>query len=275
MKQVYLFLKTTLIAATLILITNGPALAKGENMIKTIELSGTYFEIGKKWGTELKTDIEKTLELEIQWMANFFGIEKNELIQLAAKYIPAAKEFDPEFIQVLEGISQGSGLSFEEVFSLRAIFELMFYLQKIPAMCTGFAVTSDMTKDNITIIGQNIDWHVGIPVALLKITWPNGVKQLCLNFGGCVWELPLSFHPSSSPYGLGAFGTVSMTENQDINKAPFSIVMNTAMRQKKLEQALSIFIKGGGRLAPPAISPRISMPNLRICNWASCYSLFD
>jgi hypothetical protein len=33
--------------------------------------------------------------------------------------------------------------------------------------------------------------------------------------------------------------------------------------------------KGGRRLAPPAISPRISIRNFRICNWTSCYSLFD
>lgn len=221
---------------------------KGSTPLKVIELSGSYSEIGEKWGRALKADIQTALELEIHGLAQYFKMEKDDLIQMAAKYMPASREFDPEFFQVLEGIAKGSGRSLEEIFSLRTVFELMFYIQKIPAMCTSFAVGPDATKDGVTLIGQTVDWHSGMPMALLKITWPNQVRQLSLVFGGCVWELPLSDHHQGSPYGLGATGTVSLSESQDVNRAAFSIVMNKAMRQKRLEQALQVFVSANGNM---------------------------
>jgi len=110
-----------------------------------------------------------------------------------------------------------------------------------------FAVTGDATKDGNTLIGQNIDWHPGLPLYVLRITWPSGVEQLSLSLGG-IWEYPLSYHPSSSPFGMASNLTVSMAEPMDIKKVPVSIVMNKASRQKRLEAALSTYINAGQNL---------------------------
>lgn len=241
-------IKVICIAAVWLLINNGPTWAEGGKVLKIIELTGSYTEIGEKWGQQLKSEIEKSIQIEINDFARFFGMEFDFFIDTALKLVPAAKEFDPDFMTIIEGIAKGSGRSFEEIFALRSVLEVLFYFQKLSPMCTSFAVGADATKDHTTIIGQNIDWHSGIPMAVLKITWPNGVKQLALSLGG-IWEYPLIVPPSGVPFAMASNLTVSMTDKQEVTRPPVSIVMNKAARQKRLEQALSVMINAQQNMA--------------------------
>lgn len=222
-------------------VITGPCWAKGGNMLKTIELKGSYEEIGFEWGKQLKEEIDTAFQLEIEGTAKFFGLDPEALVEQANKLVPAAKEYDPNFIKVIDGIAKGSGRSFKEIFTLRSVLEAMFYLQQLTPMCTSFAVGPERTRDHKTIIGQNIDWHTGVPMALLKITWPNGVKQLALTLGS-IWEYPLTMPENGVPFGLASNLTVSMAASQDANRPPLSIVMQKAARQQRLEQALSVMI---------------------------------
>ena len=219
----------------------GPVAAKGGKMLKVVELKGSYEDIGLEWGKQLKTEIETAIRVEIGGTASFFGIEPEVLYETAQKLLPAAKEYDPDFITVMKGIARGTGRSFEEIFALRSVLEIMFYYQKLTPMCTSFAVGPERTRDKTTLIGQNIDWHEGIPMALLKITWPNGVRQLSLTLGS-IWEYPLTIPDSGVPFGLASNLAVSMTADQETIRPPLSMVMQKAARQKRLEQALSVMI---------------------------------
>jgi isopenicillin-N N-acyltransferase-like protein len=209
--------------------------------MEVIELSGSYSEIGEKWGHATKDDLHLTVGAEISGLAQFFEMDKQALISKASLLLPIAKDYDPDFIEVLKGLAKGAEISFNEIFTLRSLLELTFFIHKMPAMCTAFAVGGNATKDGQTIVGQNIDWHPGIPVTMLKIAWPTGIKQLSLSLGG-IWEYSLSSPASSSPFGIAATATVAYTDNQNINKVPLSIVMSKAARQKRMEAALSIFI---------------------------------
>jgi len=241
------FFVIALYLLTMFIATQWPYSAKGGGM-DLIELSGTYFEIGEQWGKAFGNDIKASVNAEIHGLAHFFNVKKTQLVSMASRFLPMAREYDPEFIEVLNGFAAGADIPFEEVFALRSLLELTFFMQKIPAMCTAVAVTGSATKDNQTIIGQNIDWHPGIPVKLFHIKWPNGVRQLSLSLGG-IWEYSLSSHPDYSPFGITATATVAYKENQDINKPPLSMIMSKAGRQKRLDGALSIFINAKKDLA--------------------------
>lgn len=236
MKQPVITIVSILI---LILAALPPAVGAGE--LKQITLKGSYFDIGEAWGRAAKTAIETGITNELAGLAKYFSLKDQDLIAFSGKYLPLAEAYDPEFILVLKGMAKGSGIDFHTLFAGRALLELMFYVHKIPAMCTSFAVTGEATQDGQTIIGQTIDWHDGIPMALLRISWPNGVEQLSLSMGG-LWEYPLSAHPSSPPFGLASTLTVSMSDTQDIRQVPVSLVIQKASRQKRLEMALSTFI---------------------------------
>ena len=209
--------------------------------MEVIELSGSYYEIGEKWGHAIKDDLLSSMHAEIGGLTQFFQTDKQDLITKANSFLPKAKDYDSDFIEVLQGLAKGAQAPFENVFTLRSLLELTFFIHKMPAMCTAFAATGNATKHGQTIIGQNIDWHPDIPLNLLRITWPTGVKQLSVSLGG-IWEYSLSSHPSSSPFGIAATATVAYTDNQNVDKVPLSIVMSKATRQKRMEGALSTCI---------------------------------
>lgn len=208
-----------------------------------IRLKGSYMEIGYAWGKALQDDLRSSIDNELTGIAKYVGKKKKDLIEMSNKLIPIARAYDPQFLEVMEGMAEGSGISFEEIFALRSLLELMFYNHKLPNMCTAFAAAGDATKNGTTIIGQNIDWHPGTTMSLLRISWPGGAEQLSLCLGG-IWEYPLTRHPDGVPFGLTSTLTVSLSPGQDLKKVPLSIVMNRAARQKRLERALSVFVNG-------------------------------
>jgi hypothetical protein len=118
-----MFTKAAFMAAIFTTMIFGQATAQGGNKMKVIELIGSFEEIGFNWGKQLKSEIDTAFQIEIEGTAKFFGIDTNVLIEQAGKLIPAAREFDPDFITVLEGMAKGSGRTFEEIFTLRALLE--------------------------------------------------------------------------------------------------------------------------------------------------------
>ena len=245
MIRIQTYFSVIVMGVTLGIILCNPISARSADKVRMdiIRLKGTYIQIGHAWGKAIKNDLRSSIDNELNGIARYISKEKKDLIAMSNKLIPMARAYDPQFMEVLEGMAEGSGISFEEIFALRSLLELMFYCHKLPNMCTAFAAAGDATKDGTTIIGQNIDWHPDTNMSLLRISWPGGAEQLSLCLGG-IWEYPLTRHPDEVPFGLASTLTVSLTPGQDLKKVPLSIVMNRAARQKRLERALSVFVNG-------------------------------
>ena len=213
-----------------------------------VELGGSYYEIGELWGKAAKPYLKSVIADELGGLAEFMSVETDRLISVSTKLLPVAEQYDPEFIEVLKGMAKGADVPFEDIFALRTLLETMFYFERIHGMCTSFAVTGSATKDGSTIVGQNIDWHPGVPMSLFRISWPNGVKQLSLSLGG-IWEYSISAHDSSAPFGFVSTLTGTRADSVDVRKPPINMVMSKASRQKRMVKALSEFINSQQSLA--------------------------
>ena len=53
--------------------------------MEIIELSGTYFEIGKQWGKAFGKDIRSSMDAEIMGLSRFSDIEKEQLVAMASE----------------------------------------------------------------------------------------------------------------------------------------------------------------------------------------------
>jgi hypothetical protein len=71
---------------------------------------------------------------------------------MASKFLPKAREYDPEFIEVSR-FAKGATIPFEEVFTLRSLLELIFFMHRIPAMCTALAVKRLVQENHGCITG--------------------------------------------------------------------------------------------------------------------------
>jgi isopenicillin-N N-acyltransferase-like protein len=132
----------------------------------------------------------------------------------------------------VRGHAKGAGLSFEQAFALRCAVELIFYFQPAgAALCTSFATSGDATASGATMLGQNIDWFSGTPIALLRQEYPDGLRQLTLCLVG-VSEYTLT----SNGLGICINGTVAAWTPPGPG-IPLLCYLPRVMRQKNLGQA--------------------------------------
>lgn len=233
---------------TMLAATCGRVNAGGESMLKAVELQGSHYEIGKGWGEAFRDDMSRIVEIELGTTAALLGTDMETVIALGKRYLPLAEAYDPEFIHVLQGFARGAGVDFDTLFAIRTVLEVLFRTARPEGMCTSFAATGSATRSGKTILGQNIDWHPDLPLALLKITWPNGVRQLALSMSG-VWEYGLTDSPGNPTFGFVSTLTASMDERPEDPTIPISVIMGKAGRMPTLEEALGEFKKNGLNLA--------------------------
>jgi len=212
---------------------------KERKKLEIIECQGTSYEVGKQYGTACKEDIRRSAYDLISNIMKMHQVSREDVLHNARKYLPKLEEFDPEGLEFLRGQAEGAGLLFDEVLALKSRFELGIYYRSVAGLCTSFAATGTATKDGKTIVGENFDLTVGMPVNLLKIKYQNGLEQLSLIFGGSC-ELTLN----SAGIGMALNVMFSPPHEQQLC-VPCCSVITRAMRQKRIGDALGVVCASG------------------------------
>jgi len=201
-----------------------------------IECKGTPYEIGRQWGEGCKENILKSLENTFNVMSLLYQAAKRDVIAKAMKFYPGVKEFDPYLIEIVHGQADAVGVSFEEVFTQKCVFELMvFCTGKIPGLCTSFAATGKATQNGKTLLGQNIDWSPEATIDLLKIHHANGPVQYILSFADSS-----EYTLSSAGFGLCANATIGRDYSFNL---PLACYLPRVMRQKNIHEAIDLLKK--------------------------------
>jgi isopenicillin-N N-acyltransferase-like protein len=214
---------------------------KEKKEFKVIECSGSFYEIGKKYGIACRDSLVGSINSLFRNIGMFQKAGKEDIIANAKKYLPLVERFDPELVEMLKGQADGAGVTFDEVLALRCSLELGFYYQRITTLCTSFAATGNATKGGKTIIGQTYDLTPGISIDLVKTKFADGMEQLSMVFaGGGDGELPLN----SAGLGMVLNVMVSPAEEQLLN-VPCACVIPKAMRQKRIGDALGVVCAAG------------------------------
>lgn len=205
------------------------------NNIEIIECSGTSYEIGQQYGQAAKSNILESVNLVFNALENGpFKASRNNIFAIADQYLRNAREFDQESCDFVKGIADGSGLSFQEVFALRCFIDMIVGYPALAALCTSFAATRNATKDRITILGQNIDWHPDSPIDLLHIRHADGLEQLSLCLCGN------NFYYLNSA-GIGCCANMTISPLGPIKKhIPVTFYLWKAMRRKTINDAMKI-----------------------------------
>jgi isopenicillin-N N-acyltransferase-like protein len=205
---------------------------KNARKLNVVECEGSPREIGRQYGDSCRENLNNSLEKAFAGFQFVYQAGKDKIITNAMKFLPLVKDFDPYFIEIMEGMAEGAGISFEEVFTLRSSMELTFHYNTINGLCTSFAVSGKHTRDGKTILGQNIDWQPDTTLDLLKIHHQNGSVQLALCIGGFV-----EYVLSSAGFGMCANATFGTDFKMNL---PLGCYLPKAMRQKSLPEAMEV-----------------------------------
>lgn len=129
-------------------------------LIPMVKVKGSHRQIGQQIGEECKKQVIHSIEnaqrlikeaqptLELDW--------SGAQIQ-ARKYMPFAQERYPIYVDELIGISEGAGVSLDElavVNAMEAVAMDALHLSK----CTSMGISDDCTADGHVLVAHNEDW---------------------------------------------------------------------------------------------------------------------
>lgn len=134
--------------------------------VPVVDLIGGPKERGRSHGEQLRAEIGAFYEAwKAQWRyqdkTQESGVSERDLLDYAVAHVPASRHYAPELVEEIEGIAEGSGLSFEQIFALNCFDEIACHGPSLITTgmhgCTAFAATGRATSDGRTYIGQGWD----------------------------------------------------------------------------------------------------------------------
>ncbi|SDN40128.1 isopenicillin-N N-acyltransferase like protein [Desulfonauticus submarinus] len=208
------------------------------NKLNFIECKGSHYAIGRQYGEACADNIQNSVQLFYNIFQNKpWQSSKKNIIDAALTFLEDVKKFAPNEIKMIKGQADGAKVAFEEAFALRCMIEIMFTYQLIIPMCTSFAVTGNATKNNKTILGQNIDWHPNAPVDLLKIKYTNAPETLSVFLCGVPY-----YHLTKD--GLANCTNMTINKPQNISPIiPIGFYLPKIMRNKTIKDAVQTLKK--------------------------------
>lgn len=153
--------------------------------LPVIEVSGKPLEMGREMGKKCArraVAYRKSIGTAVHY---YTGMLWEDAVQKAKGYLPYAQEFDPDFIEELQGFSEGSKLSFDHLFAL-CCHELMD--PQGAKACTDIVANGDVTRDGNVLAGHNEDWSLEqLPTVVLLHAKPKGKPEFfCTSYAGLV-----------------------------------------------------------------------------------------
>ncbi len=206
-----------------------------------LHLNGTSFENGFQHGKLLKKEIneliglwKQDLEASYQMPADTFI---NEFLD-STNYLPSIKNWTPELLEEVKGISKGSGVDFNTLFAFQLVDEIWTNgrLIRTPHHCTSIGVNNYIKDGGTNWNAQNIDmptYYHKFPI-LLDIKDENS-RKLVTAFAGYI--------------GINGLNeNISVTENSltnlksAVNGLPVAFVSRGVLERNTFDDAIS-FIK--------------------------------
>lgn len=220
-------------------------MAKNHPEIPVIELSGNPTEIGVAHGESLRDRIREYTDRFLGWLLSdpALALTEETLWSRWAPQVAVNERLASDLVEEMRGISRGAGVSFERIFLLNSLLDLMSFRHLPMAQnfgCSTFAVSSEPGTGK-TLLGQTYD----MPelqqdfVTLLRLNPTNGPRQLIFTFAGIVGACGMN------EVGIGL--CINYLSPLDVGLGKLhSIVVRQILEKTNLADALT----------PPVVPPR-------------------
>jgi isopenicillin-N N-acyltransferase-like protein len=138
-----------------------------------VSVSGRPFERGRAYGAAARERVHRSAALYGSQLEEL-GLSPKERMQLIGNFAAKVEEFDPSYLQEMQGIADGAGVSLEQVVMINARTEVVAlaramanreddgdeeYGEKNADGCTGAVVLPERTAEGKLLHGQNWDWR--------------------------------------------------------------------------------------------------------------------
>ena len=133
--------------------------------VPVICVSGSPHDLGFQHGSQARKAIEDNVSFYMNVWKHLGGSERDRILKEVPAFVPYIEKHDPELVEELKGVAEGSGLNFDDIVALNARTEVTFACLSIAMQqaatggCTSFALTPMVTQNHHMYVGQNWDWR--------------------------------------------------------------------------------------------------------------------
>ena len=110
-----------------------------ETRYREIEVEGRPHEMGRQIGEAARDEIRGFAEVAIDRVNKTFPVSRERALEVARASMPFAEQYSIDMVDELRGMSEGSGVSLDELMMLQIRNQLQ---PEGDAGCTSFAVTA-------------------------------------------------------------------------------------------------------------------------------------
>jgi isopenicillin-N N-acyltransferase-like protein len=206
-------------------------------MVKTLNLKGSFKEIGRLHGKEGKQEVTQSLETYERLFHGYSKINWAKAREQAMHHYDAVEKHDPDLIEEMVGLAEGAGVDFEDIFVLNARSEIALANYGEDSLsfadgCTAIAVTPPLSDD--TIIGQNWDWKGTQEKSLLLLNIEQKGKPVIkmVTEGGIIGKIGMNM--SGVAVCLNALLT-----NKKTKQVPVHLGLRSVLNSSSLHEAIS------------------------------------
>ena len=205
-----------------------------------VEVSGSPRARGRRQGEAVPERVAASAALYREQMERR-GIGVAEQAHMARAFMPVIAAYDPAYLEEMEGIAEGAGVSIEDVVTINCRTEMMFGSERAVVEktdgCTGLIVMPERSASGRLLHAHNWDWReecvdTGI---VLKIRAEDGNDVLTFCEAGA-----LARHGFNRA-GIAITGNFLMCERDFVRagQAPLALIRRKLLECGSLSTAMS------------------------------------
>jgi len=180
---------------------------------RELTVAGEPREMGRQIGQALRDEIAGFAEIALHRVNKMVAVSRQRALEIARQSLACAAEYSPDMVAELEGVSESSGVSLEELMLLQVRNQLT--PEERPG-CTSVSVLAGEGPEGSTIVAQNWDNDPVLDLftvvltrkprgrpALMNVTQAGLIAYIGLNDAGlglCLNTLPAPSRPVGVPH---------------------------------------------------------------------------
>lgn len=220
-----------------------------EGQYPRIRVSGHPMERGLQYGLAARDRIKRSRAGYEATFLSSIGWTWRQAVESVAHLIDPVHDTFPHFLQEMEGIAEGSQLSFEDIFTMNARTEVIWAATvreteyergRYARECSSFALLPQRTDTGHTYLGQNWDWlaHSFDSLVILEVEQPDKPNFVTLVEAGLLAKASIN----SSGLGVTVNALVTSIDRAE-SGIPFHVLIRAFADCDSMTEAVYVASK--------------------------------
>lgn len=194
------------------------------------------FERGRQHGEIARTEIDVSVQTYRRMFQDFVKLTWDEAKTIGAGFAAPIAAYDPELLEEIHGIADGSGFERAEILALNARSEIALSSRMLLDGCTAIAAYGSATPTGETVLCQNWDWRATQREALvaMEVTRPGSPAVTMLTEAGIIGKI--GFNSS----GLGVCLNAIVTDQMNPEGTPLHVVLRKILECTSIGEAIQV-----------------------------------